>query len=125
MYLTVGTHCCGGEAIETKIIVGETHLGCRTPVMEALSYHCQNADTNRVNFDKFSCCHNENQTVHTTNEFLKEAAQITFIVEFAVTFIYSTWNLDLFPKSTPLFYTEYNPLPIKKDTHVLFQTSLI
>ncbi|MGM0551068.1 MAG: HYC_CC_PP family protein [Bacteroidota bacterium] len=94
MYLTMGTHFCGGEAIETKIIVGETHLGCGTPVMEALFDHCQNADTYRKNFDKFSCCHNEYQTVHTTNEFLKEAAQITFTVEFAVTCIYTTWNQD-------------------------------
>ncbi|MFO7670080.1 MAG: hypothetical protein R6W31_10515 [Bacteroidales bacterium] len=125
MSLAIGTHFCGGEVVETKIILGETHLGCGMMDMEEPCDGDEKSNTNEVRYDEVPCCENEFQTFQSTNEFVKDAAQTTFNVEFAVAFIYTTLNLDLFPKSTHQFYTEYLPPPIEKDISVLFQTFLI
>jgi hypothetical protein len=124
MSFVIGMHFCGGEAIETKIMLGETHLGCGMMNMEEPCNDSDNSN-NKNSFDETPCCTNEYQTVKSTNEFVKAAAQIAFDVDFAVAFIYTTLNLDLFPKSTHQFYTEYISPPHEKDIQVLFQTFLI
>ncbi|PKP51460.1 MAG: hypothetical protein CVT92_12730 [Bacteroidetes bacterium HGW-Bacteroidetes-1] len=125
IYLTIGTHFCGGEAVETKIMLGETHLDCGMMVMEASCDTPVKQHENGINFDKVPCCQNEYQTVQTTDEFVKDAAQIAFNVDFAIAFINTTLILDLFSKAVHQFFTEYNPPPIEKDNQVLFQTFLI
>lgn len=125
MYLTIGTHFCGGEVVETKIILGETHLGCGMLDMEKPCDDSENSNKNLVSFDKVPCCKNEFQTVQTTDEFVKDVAPQSFHVDFAIAIIYTTLDLDLFPKSTNQFYTEYIPPPLGKDIQVLFQTFLI
>ena len=123
--LTTGTHFCGGEAVETKILLGETHLGCNMPDMEEPCDDSEKTNKNGVSFDKFPCCENYYQTVQVTNEFVQDVANITFNIEFALAFIYTSLNLDLFPKSTHQFYTEYISPPLEKDMQVSFQTFLI
>ncbi|MDF1573348.1 MAG: hypothetical protein P1P82_17195 [Bacteroidales bacterium] len=125
MSVAIGTHFCGGEAVESKIIWGETHLGCGMMDMEEPCDDAEKSNTNELHFDKIPCCENEYHTVQATNEFVKDAAQTTFNVEFAVAFIYTTLNLDLFPESTHQFYSDYSPPPLEKDISVLFQTFLI
>ena len=85
----------------------------------------ENANKNEVSLDKVPCCQNEYQTLQSTNEFVKDAVQVAFNVEFAVVFIYTSLNMDLFPKSTHQAYTEYISPPLEKDIRVLFQTFLI
>ena len=125
MYLLIGAHFCGGKVVETKVLFGETHLACEMPVMEEPCDDYEKANKSEVNFDKLPCCENEYQTIQLTSEFVKEAAQLSFNVDFAVAFVYTTLKLDLFPNSTHQFYTEYNPPPLEKDIQVLFQTFLI
>lgn len=116
------THFCGGEAVETKItVMGETHLGCSMPEMEET---CE-SNTNAVHFDNVPCCENEYQTIKVTDEFVKDATQVYFNIDFAAAFIYTTINLRLFPKSTHRFYIEYKSPPLEKDIQMLFQTFLI
>jgi len=122
MYLTLGTHFCRGEAVESKIILGETHLGCGMMEMEEPYEDSENPDENGVSVDKVPCCQNEYQIVQLTNEFVKDSAQIPFNIEFAVAITYSALNLDLFPKPAHQFYPEYFPPPLEKDFRVLFQT---
>ncbi len=125
MHLTTGTHFCHGEAVETKIILGETHLGCAMMDMEEPCEYPENSNENGVSFDKVPCCHNEYQIVQVTNEFVKDSVQPSFNDDFALAFTYSTLNSDLFTKSAHQVYTEYNPPPLEKDNQVLFQTFLI
>jgi hypothetical protein len=125
MYLTIGTHFCGGEAIETKIILGETQLGCDMMDREEPCDDVANSNKSNTDLDETPCCENEYQTIQSTNEFVKDAAQIAFNVDFAVAFIYTTLNLDFFPESTHQVYTEYISPPLEKDIQVLFQTFLI
>ncbi len=122
--LTMGTHLCGGETVESKIMFGETHLGCGMAEMEDPCDNSEYTNNDQVSFDKFPCCANEFQTIQSTDEFIKDA-QTTINVDFAVEYIYSTLNLDLLTKTTNQFHTEYNSPSIEKDIQVLFQTFLI
>lgn len=124
-YLTIGTHFCGGEAVETKILVGNTHLSCGMMDMEETCKDSENSSKNKTSLDNTPCCENQYHTIQPTEDFIQDATQITFNVEFAVAFIYSTLYLDLFPNSTQKFYLKYHSPPIEKDIQVLFQTYLI
>lgn len=123
--MTLGTHFCGGKDIETKILLGETHLGCGMLDMEEACNNSKQSNQNRVSFNKVPCCQNEFQTIQVTTNFVKEAAQTVFNVDFALAFVYTTLHLDLFPKSSNPIYTEYISPPLEKDIQVLFQTFLI
>ena len=125
MSFTIGTHSCGGEAVEKKLIFGESHLGCDMMDMEESCTDSENVNYMRVSFDKTPCCENEYETVQAIDEFVKGASYPTFNVDFAVAIIYTSFNLDLFPKTYHQFYTEYLSIPIEKDIQVLFQTYLI
>ena len=123
--LSIGTHFCGGEAVETKILFGETHLGCGMPDIEKSRDDSEKNNKNGISFDKPPCCKNEYQTVQSTNEFVKDAAQIIFKVEFPVAYICSTLKFDLLPKTKHQSYTAFPFPPNEKDIQVLFQTFLI
>ena len=125
MSFTIGTHFCGGEAVETRIILGEAHLGCGMMDMEESCADSENANLTGEDFDETPCCENKYQTVQSTNEFLETTTSATFNVDFAVAIIYTTLNLEVFPKSIHKHFTEYNSPPIEKDIQELFQTYLI
>jgi hypothetical protein len=121
----MGTHFCGGEAVETKIMLGETHLGCGMMDMEELCDDSEHTNNNQAGFNNIPCCQNKFQIVQGTDDFVKDASQIVFNVEFSVAFIYAMFNFDLFPGSTNNLYTDYISPPVEKDVQVLFQTFLI
>jgi len=123
--LTIGTHFCGGEAIETKVILGQMHLGCDMPDMDESFNDFEKYNNHDFSFNNVPCCENKYQTVQVTDEYLKDKAPLSFNVDFAVAFIYKTLNLDLFSRSTHKFYTNYAPPPLEKDIQILFQTFLI
>lgn len=125
MNLTMGTHFCGGEAVETKVLLGETHLGCEMMDLVEPCDGSEHSNQNQVRFNNVPCCQNEFQTIQGTADFVKEAAQTVFNVDFALAYIYTTLILDLFPKSSHQVYTEYISPPPEKDIQVLFQTFLI
>ncbi|MCF8357944.1 MAG: hypothetical protein K9H26_04245 [Prolixibacteraceae bacterium] len=125
MYLTMGTHFCGGEAVESKIIFGETHLGCDMMETEKSCDDSEHTNNNQVSFNKFPCCQNEFHTIQSTDDFVKDATQTVFNDDFAVAFLYSLLNLDIRPRTTHQFYTDYISPSLEKDVQVLFQTFLI
>lgn len=124
-YLTIGTHFCGGEAVETKIMFGKTHLGCNIPDMEKSCNIQAKHDDHEVRLDQVPCCENEFQTVQTTNEFVKEGVPFNFSVEFAVAFIYNSLKFHLSPKTNHQLFSAYSSPPIEKEIQILFQTFLI
>lgn len=99
MSFTIGTHFCGDEAVEKQLIFGETHLGCDMMDMEESCTDSENANFMRVSFDKTPCCENEYETFQAIGEFVKVASYTAFNVDFAVAIIYTSLNLDLFPKT--------------------------
>jgi hypothetical protein len=122
--VTVGTHFCGGEAVESKVILGEANLGCDISDMEKHCGYSENAEKNGNSVEEHPCCNNEYQTVQVTNQFVKNETQKTFNIEFALAFIYTTLNINLFPKFNHQINTIYTSPTIEKDIQVLFQTFL-
>lgn len=123
--LTISTHYCQGEALESKINLTPSDLECGMADMEnscALPVEHHNDETH---IDNIPCCENEYQSIQSTEDFIQDATPVTFNVDFAATIVYVTLNLDLFPKSTQQHYSEYHSPPIEKDIQVLFQTFLI
>jgi len=124
-YLTIGTHFCSGEAVESKILLGVTQPGCGMTDMEGSCNNSENSNKSQTSFNNTPCCENEYQTIQGPDEFVKDAAPITFNVDFAVAFVFATLNLDLYSNATQKSFTEYHTPPIEKDIQVLFQTFLI
>ena len=123
MSLTIGTHMCRGEAIETRIIYGGSHLlGCG---MEDMNEPCEISLQHDVNFSKEQCCENQYQTFQTSDEFIFDAPQHNLSVDFALDFGYAVLNIDISPQADRQFNTAYLPPPLQKDKQVLFQTFLI
>lgn len=124
--LTRGTHFCHGEVVETKILLGKMDLDCGMQNMREYCDITEKSTSHELYFGNVPCCQNEYQTIHVTDEFVKDAAQFSFSFNFSSAFIYSTLNPDLFSKSTTQqFYTEYSPPPLEKDLEVLFESFLI
>lgn len=123
--LTLGTHFCGGTAVKTKIILGESHLGCGMMDMEIPCSDSEHYGNEQVRFDKVPCCKNEFQTIQSTDDFVKGATQTVVNIDFAVAFLHTALFMDLFPKNTHRFRTEYISPPLEKDIQVLFRTFLI
>lgn len=124
MYLTIGTHYCGGEAVESRILFGETHPGCKMSDTHEPCRDSEKTNNKLVRIDKVPCCENEYQTVQITNEYIKDATQETVNVAFALAYIFISPNLDLYKKSTHQGYSEYISPPLEKDIQVLFQIFL-
>ena len=125
MSLIVGTHYCGGETVESKIILSETHLGCG--MSDGLLSCSATGETNTHNviIENIPCCENEYQTIQVTDEFVKDTASFTFSVDFALAYVYASANFELLSNSAPQSFTDFSPPPLEKDFQVLFQTFLI
>jgi hypothetical protein len=125
MSFVIGTHYCGGEAVETKVMFDKTHLGCGMPDMDISCEEPIQTNTRDVTIEKIPCCENEFQTIQATDEFVKDITPVTFSVDFAVAFIYATANNELLSNSAPQSFTDFSPPPLEKDIQILFQTFLI
>jgi hypothetical protein len=121
--LVIGNHFCEGNIVESKILMGEIHLGCNMPDMLETCTHSENQKNNE-SYDA-PCCENEYQTVQTTSEYVKDAAQIMLNGGFALAAFYTTLYLDLFPKADYQSEILFIPPPIEEDIQALFQTFLI
>lgn len=125
MSLAIGTHICGGEAVEKKILLGDSHLGCdMSDMVESCDISAESRGVG-YHFENTPCCQNEFQFVELSDDFVKIVNQPTFNFDYAVAMISSIIDLDIPAKSTFPIFTQYIPPPLEKDVQVLFQTFLI
>jgi hypothetical protein len=126
MYLTIGTHYCGGEAVKSKILLGKTNLDCGMDGMDESCTHSETPGEYGNHLKTAPCCENEYQIIEPTDKFVKEEVQIaSFNVDFAFAYLIATLTFDVFPKSTENLYADYSPPHYQKDIQVLFQSFLI
>jgi hypothetical protein len=125
MYLTIGTHFCGGQAVNTQIVFGSTHLGCEMQGKKEPLDGREKGESDKIAFSSVPCCQYEYQIISSMHEFIYKACHIDIAVNIAVASLNSTETLDLTQKSTHHFFKKYDSPHIKKDVQVLFQTFLI
>lgn len=125
MSLSVGTHFCCGEAMVTKILLGDTRLVSGMQDMEGACNDSNRSNTNELHFENVPCCENKYQALQSTDEFIKDVETHSFRPDFTFAFIYTNLDLEIHPNSTHQFFTEYISPPLEKDIQILFQTFLI
>ncbi|MFO7862463.1 MAG: hypothetical protein R6U85_00545 [Salinivirgaceae bacterium] len=124
MSLVIGTHYCGGMAVESEIVFGASYLSCDMAEMEQPSTHSEAPGTATFCFENIPCCENEFRTIQLTDEFIKEAVRLNFEANFVWFVDYPTLDLNVKVTAQPLI-TLFSMPPIEKDIQVLFQTFLI
>lgn len=124
MSFTIGTHYCGGEAVETKLILGETNLSCEMSEMNSYCELHQSYENNKLILKNIPCCDNEYKTTQPTDKYLKETNIQVLDFNFAIAFIHTQLMLNVLPKPIQNFYSK-NISPPEKDIQILFQTFLI
>jgi hypothetical protein len=123
--LTIGTHYCGGKAVESMLMFGDDHLGCGMADMEESCGHSEKTNDKEVGFDNSPCCANEYFTVQVTDDFVKDTTPVNFRVNFVAAFISILLNQEILSKSTHKLFAGYYPPPPGKNLQVLLQTFLL
>jgi hypothetical protein len=124
MSLVIGTHYCGGRAIESKLVFGALDLSCSMAEMEQTCNDSEAPGTEMFCLENVPCCENEYQVVQFTDNFVKDVAMLFFNDYVAAIFFYTTPKLGKTVKVEHLS-TVFTPPPVKKNVQVLFQTFLI
>lgn len=83
------------------------------------------AENDDLSYTGTPCCENQYQTFQASNDFVNDAPQVAINFASIVALVYSILDIDLFPKTNHLYFTDYSPPPIEKDVQVLFQTFLV
>jgi hypothetical protein len=120
--LTIGTHYCRGQAVDSKLLFGEAHMDCGMAEMEG---PCDLAEEEDFVFTNPPCCENEYQELQATDDFVRDATQVNINSKAAAVLTTSVGNEGLSGKRAIKAYTDYLPPPMEKDIHSLFQIFLI
>jgi len=115
--LTLAIHYCGGEAVESQLMIGEKSLDCGMPDMDATCENDGAANTVRP----IPCCENHYTTVNLKDSFTASSLVIVphdiFIQAFAAIFI----DFSFVRESLTDDYFTYLPPVAWPDISILFQ----
>ncbi len=119
---TMATHYCGGEAVESKLMLVKHNLDCGMPDIEQ---GCEEDMPNGHQFSSKPCCQNEYQTFQIEDTFKTPVIQASPNWMFVSAFVQTFLNPALYtPTSLPQYRNYSPPLP-KQDIQALFQSFLI
>lgn len=117
----VGTHFCGGLAVEAKLMIGHEHLDCG---MADIGKECEGKSDGKTYLDKMPCCENEYLSIEVEDEFKPTVEQNALNFEFVAAFAVS--YLDVFSvDEINLQHTNYNPPQVAEDISILHQVFII
>ncbi len=119
MGFAIGTHFCGGMAVETELMIGYQHLDCGM----GMASDCETpSDSDSILMDKH-CCDNDYYSVEVEEDFQSAESTVEINVEFVaayvITLLYSASEQDL-----PT-YINYDPPLVSEDISILHQVFII
>ncbi|MEP1033163.1 hypothetical protein [Ekhidna sp.] len=117
----VGTHFCGGLAVEAKLMIGHEHLDCG---MADMDKECEGKSEGKTYLDKVPCCDNEYLSIEVEDEFKPSFEQTAFNFEFVAAFAVLYLDIISVDQQNPQ-YTEYDPPLVTKDIPILHQVFII
>lgn len=124
MSLTIGTHFCGGQPVMSKIVFGDTYLGCGMKNQEAECDKTGSSNDPEPGLNKTPCCQNHYKTI-VSDDFVREASQLKANLVFALTFLYANPDFEISRKSTERHYNHYSFPPLNRDVQLFFKVFLI
>lgn len=119
--ITLGTHFCGGYAVDSQVMLGHQHLDCGMKGMD--SKMAMNESSHEAMLFA-GCCDNEYQTLLTDDNFHQVKLKIQHDWSFIPVPKISLAALELQDNTTSSF-EEYSPPLIERDFTVLHQSFLI
>lgn len=119
--LTLATHLCGGHAVMNKVTLGSEHLDCGMADMDET---CESKDGLIYTAD--NCCENQYQSIELTDDLIpSKTGQFDHILYFAIAWIHTLGNIDLFPVADNPRFALYSPPLLFRDLPVLHQVFII
>lgn len=119
---TMATHYCGGEAVESKLMLVKHALDCG---MSGMKEACEAEMPHGQQLSPEPCCQNEFQTFQVDDTFkipaIEAAPDWVFVAAFVQSFILPA----LYTSNTLPQYADYTPPLPEQDIQVLFQSFLI
>ena len=119
--ITLGTHFCGGNAVESQIMIGHQHLDCG---MSGMDKSMSKSDHSTQSMIKMQCCDNEYLTLITDDNFQNNSFKTDFNWDFLEIPAIEFSNLLLHSEDV-IHFKEYSPPLIARDLPVWHQSFLI
>ena len=123
LQMSLGTHFCGGRAVESAFILADHSLGCG---MEDEDEDCESHSAfDGYNFGQKECCNNDFLSLQLTDDFNKRNKSFsseTIALEISVI---GYVNLHINTAFLSPYVPESPPPLLEEDIQVLFQTFLI
>jgi len=116
----VGTHYCGGHAVESKLMLGHSHMDCG---MGDMDKDCARKTDSKTYLDKVPCCENEYLSMEVEDEFNPGLEQSKLSMDFVASFVIT--YLDRFLDQEEPQYSDYDPPLVTRDISILHQVFLI
>lgn len=117
----VGTHFCGGLAVEAKLMIGHEHLDCG---MADMDKECEGKSDGNSHLDKMPCCENEYFNIEVEDEFKPSVDQTALNFDFVAAFVVSYLEIFSSDQENPR-YTAYDPPLVTQDIPILHQVFII
>lgn len=117
----VGTHFCGGLAVEAKLMIGHEHLDCG---MADMDKECEGKSDGKSHLDKVPCCENEYLNIEVEDEFRPGVDQTALNFDFVAAFVVSYLEIFSSDQENPR-YTAYDPPLVTQDIPILHQVFII
>ena len=117
----VGTHFCGGLAVEAKLMIGHEHLDCG---MADMDKECEGNSDGKSHLDKMPCCENEYLNIEVEDEFKPSVDQTALNFDFVAAFVVSYLEIFSSDQENPR-YTAYDPPLVTQDIPILHQVFII
>ena len=120
--LSLGTHFCGGEAVLSKLTIGEAHLDCGMEEMAP----CESNPKNEDQLANEPCCQDHFLSLDIDEDFNpgKKLSVDNLQLAAVAVVLFFDWT-QFFPLSNKTYFADYPPPPLERDIPVLFQTFLL
>jgi hypothetical protein len=116
------THYCGGHAVEAKLVLGHSDIGCG---MEQKQKDCDSG-TKKVQFEKQTCCQDDFVQIGVESEYkVVSTSEVAHNTDYIATYILSiAIQYEDASLQTPK-YLRYSPPLLIQDIPVMMQSFLI
>lgn len=119
--VTLGTHFCGGTAVDSQLMLGHQHLDCGMSGMDSKK---EGAEDRHETMLQSGCCNNEYVSLLTDTNFKLATLKVDYNWSFIPVPEISLLALELLPLEISGF-EEYSPPILRQDFTVLHQSFLI